>query len=76
MMARLGKTIPAMLPIDTPEIIMGSMIDDIPISIWRPLPFFNGWGILAKSKYLITLAKHMLIFEIEIAFFESKLKKP
>ena len=33
MMAKLGKTIPAILPIDTPEIIMGNMIDDIPISI-------------------------------------------
>ena len=33
MMAKLGKTIPAILPIDTPDIIIGSMIDDIPISI-------------------------------------------
>jgi hypothetical protein len=29
-MAKFGKTSPAMLPTETPEIIIGSIIDEIP----------------------------------------------
>ena len=74
--AKLGSAVPAIEPIDTPDIIIGSMIDDIPISIYNPFPFFRGWGTFIKSKYLIKLANAMLILDREIAFFESKLKNP
>jgi len=40
--AKLGRTIPAIEPIETPDIIIGSIIDDIPISIYNPFPFFKG----------------------------------
>ena len=76
MIAKFGRTIPAIDPMETPDIIIGSMIDDIPISIYNPFPFFKGWGIFAKSKYLIKLANAMLMLDSEIAFFASKLKKP
>ena len=74
MIDKAGRVEPAIDPIETPEIIIGSIIEDIPISIYRPFPFFKGCGIFARSAYLITLARAMLIFEIAIAFFESKLK--
>ena len=75
MIDNAGRVEPAIDPIETPEIIIGSIIEDIPISIYRPLPFFRGCGIFARSTYLIILASAMLILDMAIAFLESKLKK-
>ena len=66
----------AITPIETPETTIGSIIIPKSISISNPFPFFKGWCLQAVNIYLITLLRVILIFDMAIAFFASKLKNP
>jgi hypothetical protein len=66
----------AITPIDTPEITIGSIMIPRFISISNPFPFFKGCGFQAVKIYLIVLLRVILIFDMAIAFFASKLKNP
>lgn len=65
-----------MTPTDTPDTTIGNIIIPRFKSISSPFPFFKGWCFLAVKIYLMTLLRVILIFDIAIAFFASKLKNP
>ena len=69
MIIKSGEMTFAMIPNDTPEIIIGNITTGIFKSINRPFPFFRGCGLFAFIKYLIVQAIKILILDNIIAYF-------